>query len=55
MKLLQQNPIHHQLANDWKYVSSGNTDIKKTFKRIKEKLAEKKAAPTKIRQFKAKS
>lgn len=54
MKLLQPNPVHHSLATDWKYVQSGNTDIRKTFKRIREKIALQKTAPTKIRQLKVK-
>lgn len=54
MKLLQPNPIHHALATDWKYVQSGSTDIRKTFKRIKEKIALQKTAPTKVRQLKVK-
>lgn len=40
MKLLPMNPIHYVLSADWKYVPAGQTDIRKTFKRIREKLAE---------------
>lgn len=53
MKLLQPNPIHHTLSPDWKYINSGKTDIKKTFKRWRDKLAaEEKAKPSKIRELK---
>jgi hypothetical protein len=58
VKLLKPNPIHHQLSPDWKYIQSGSTNIAKTFKRIREKIAseklelEQKRTPNKVREFK---
>ena len=54
MKLLPPNPIHYQLSPDWKYVNSGATDIRKTFRRIRERMAQQKLKPSKVREFKAK-
>jgi hypothetical protein len=55
MKLLLQNPVHHQLAPDWKYVRSDKTDIRKTFKRVRERMiAEQKTKPNKVREIRAK-
>lgn len=56
MKLLRPDPIHHQLASDWKYVTSGKTDIRKTFKRIRDKLMiMQKAKPNKVRELRTKN
>ena len=54
MKLLQPNPIHYALRQDWKYVPSVNTDIRKTFRRIREKMAQQKLQQSKVREFKTK-
>lgn len=53
MKLLQPDPIHHTLSPDWKYVQSGKTDIRRTFKRWRDRIAaEEKVKPNKIRELK---
>lgn len=58
MKLLRPNPIHYELEANWKYTPSSSTDIRKTFKRIREKLnaeriaMEQKFKPNKVREFK---
>lgn len=55
MKLLPQNPVHHQLAPNWKYVPSEISDIRKTFKRVRERMiAESKAKPSKVREIRTK-
>lgn len=55
MKLLPQNPVHHQLASDWKYTRSDKTDIRKTFKRQRERvITEQKMKPSKVREIRAK-
>lgn len=54
MKLLPQNPLHHQLSADWKYTKSDKTDIKKTFKRERERLLLERQKPSKVRELRAK-
>lgn len=58
MKLLKPNPIHYQLASDWKYIPASKTDIKKTIKKERDRLAkliqEQKAKPNKIRELRTK-
>lgn len=51
MKLLPQNPLHCQLAPDWKYVRSDKTDIRKTFKKQRELIALA-VKPNKVRELK---
>jgi hypothetical protein len=51
MKLLQPDPIHIKLHEGWKYVNSGKTDISKTFKRERERLALLKQKPAKVREL----
>lgn len=58
MKLLKPNPIHIRLDDDWKYVHSSRTNILKTFKKERERLAkmiqEQKIKPSKIRELRVK-
>jgi len=55
MKLLPPNPIHYQLSPDWKYVNSGATDLRKTFRKIRERIAaDKKKTEPKSRQLRTK-
>lgn len=58
MKLLQPDPIHYKLASDWKYIPASKTDIKKTIKKERDRLAklvlEQKAKPNKIRELRVK-
>lgn len=53
MRLLPPDPKHYTLGKDWKYVASNKTDIRKTFKRIREQLAAEAALkPNKVKEFK---
>lgn len=52
MKLLPPNPVLYQLRPNWKYVPSQSTDISKTFKRVREFLAQQKTKPSKVKEFK---
>lgn len=53
MKILPVDPVHMKLAADWKYVPSNKTDISKTFRRERARLAIlEKLTPSKIREFK---
>ena len=54
MKLLPPNPIHYQLHHNWKYVPSVSTDIKKTFRKIRENMKHQKLKSSKVREFKVK-
>jgi hypothetical protein len=55
MRLLQPDPKIHQLDKDWKYVPSNKTDIRKTFRRVRDRLAEEaKFKPAKVRELKRK-
>ena len=58
MKLLQPDPKHYQLAPDWKYTPASKTDIKKTIRKERERLAkqalEQKTKPNKIRELRVK-
>lgn len=54
MRVLAPNPVHIQLQSDWKYTKSDKTDIRKTFKRERERLLAEQNKPSKIREFKTK-
>lgn len=58
MKLLQPDPIHIKLSEGWKYVHSSKTDVSKTIKRERERLAkliqEQKTKPNKVRELRVK-
>lgn len=56
MKLLKPNPQYYELHPDWKYVPSGSTDIRKTFRKIRERMAaELRKSQPKVRELKRKS
>lgn len=54
MKLLPQKLELHQLSPDWKYISASKTDVAKTFRRIRDKLAleQKPKQQSKVRELK---
>lgn len=54
MKLLAPNPIHLKLSSDWKYVRSDKTDIRKTFKRERDRLILEQKKPSKVRELRIK-
>lgn len=55
MKLIKPNPVHHTLSPDWKYIGANKTDVAKTFKRYRDRLAaEAKLKPSKIRELRTK-
>ncbi len=53
MNILPMNPRYHTLSDGWKYVPASETDICKTFKRERERLAleAKKSKPNKIAEL----
>lgn len=58
MKLLRPDPKHITLSSDWKYVTSSKTDIRKTFKRERDRLVniemQQKSKPNKVRELRVK-
>lgn len=58
MKLLQPDPIHYKLSEDWKYVHSSKTNVAKTIKKERDRLAkliqEQKTKPNKVRELRVK-
>lgn len=55
MKLLKPDPKYYALPANWRYVDANSTDIKKTFRRVRERmLLEAKAAAPKVRELKRK-
>lgn len=52
MKLLIPDPIHIKLPEGWRYIHSSKTDISKTIKRERERLAAlQKLKPAKVREL----
>jgi len=52
MRILNPDPIHIKLPEGWKYIHSSRTDISKTFKRERERLAAlQKQKPAKVREL----
>lgn len=55
MKMLQPDPKYYKLPANWKYTDANSTDIKKTFRRVRERmLLEAKTAAPKVRELKRK-
>lgn len=54
MKLLAPNPIHIQLHSDWKYTRSDKTDIRRTFKKARDRLIAEQKPVSKITRLKIK-